>query len=717
MSENTTIDCNTPHDKNINVVSSFNNNHEKQNAVSSLNKLLSHYPRVFDTSIKKNIKVTKVRLRFKKNVTVTPYKCNSSKPIPFALRDAAKREIEEQINLGIIARVPPEVDIDWCSRGMILEKSNGGRDVRLVVDSREINEFLDRDAFPMQSPKELIRQIPPSSKFFLTVDFYKGYYQIPIAEEDQLKTTFMLHSMGIYHFKRLPQGGKCSVDQFNRITDELVREIPKCLKMVDDVLFHGETIEEVLKNFSRLLVKCHQRDFTLHPKKIAFGNKLKFAGYVVSDKGIGIDLRKVEAIRKFKPPQNVTDMKAFIGVAVQFQDACPNLMGTLKPLIETTSNKITPAIDEKGKKIKNPKRVIFWNKNLEDCFFKVKKLLTDADGTVLTPYNPKLPLIIYTDASRLNGYGWIAIQEVNGQKRLIECGSCTVNDNTRRNYSVSELEIAAIEMALRKMRLMTIGNRNIILKTDHLPLIGIMKKPLEKIETKCLMKFAEKLQDYEFSLEYVQGVNNEVAVALSRNPVREPGPDDPRVANALMVNLVNDYEGGDVCSMTDIKLMANMDQEYQEIKRALMENIAAKNIPPEHPARMYKSDWNLLAIQEGLITLGERILVPKGARRDILRNLHISHMGRNKTIALAKSLYNWKHMARDIEHLVESCDKCQVHSSFQQKETLKQTFAEGPMDMNSADLVSYAGKNYLVHADRFSNFLWVYQLRTTDVKT
>ena len=639
MSENTTIDCNTPHDKNINVVSSFNNNHEKQNAVSSLNKLLSHYPRVFDTSIKKNIKVTKVRLRFKKNVTVTPYKCNSSKPIPFALRDAAKREIEEQINLGIIARVPPEVDIDWCSRGMILEKSNGGRDVRLVVDSREINEFLDRDAFPMQSPKELIRQIPPSSKFFLTVDFYKGYYQIPIAEEDQMKTTFMLHSMGIYHFKRLPQGGKCSVDQFNRITDELVREIPKCLKMVDDVLFHGETIEEVLKNFSRLLVKCHQRDFTLHPKKIAFGNKLKFAGYVVSDKGIGIDLRKVEAIRKFKPPQNVTDMKAFIGVAVQFQDACPNLMGTLKPLIETTSNKITPAIDEKGKKIKNPKRVIFWNKNLEDCFFKVKKLLTDADGTVLTPYNPKLPLI------------------------------------------------------------------------------GIMKKPLEKMETKRLMKFAEKLQDYEFSLEYVQGVNNEVAVALSRNPVREPGPDDPRVANALMVNLVNDYEGGDVCSMTDIKLMANMDQEYQEIKRALMENIAAKNIPPEHPARMYKSDWNLLAIQEGLITLGERILVPKGARKDILRNLHISHMGRNKTIALAKSLYYWKHMARDIEHLVESCDKCQVHSSFQQKETLKQTFAEGPMDMNSADLVSYAGKNYLVHADRFLNFLWVYQLRTTDVKT
>ena len=83
--------------------------------------------------------------------------------------------------------------------------TNGGRDVRLVVDSKEINQFLERDAYPMQSTKELVRQIPPRAKFFLSVDFYKGYYQIPIAEEDELKTTFMLHSMGLYHFKKLPQ--------------------------------------------------------------------------------------------------------------------------------------------------------------------------------------------------------------------------------------------------------------------------------------------------------------------------------------------------------------------------------------------------------------------------------------------------------------------------------------------------------------------------------
>ena len=223
----------------INVTTSFNDDEDKTCAIQKLNKLLENYSYVFDITARKQIKVQKVKLRFKKDVPIIPFKCTSSKPIPYALRQAARKEIAEQIDLGIIARVPPNAEIDWCSRGMILEKPNGGKDVRLVVDAKEINEVLDRDPYPMQSTKELVKQIPPSAKYFLSVDFYKGYYQILLAEEDELKTTFMLHSMGLYYFKRLPQGGKCSVDIFNRITDELVIDIPNCLKIVDDVMFYG----------------------------------------------------------------------------------------------------------------------------------------------------------------------------------------------------------------------------------------------------------------------------------------------------------------------------------------------------------------------------------------------------------------------------------------------------------------------------------------------
>ena len=62
----------------------------------------------------------------------------------------------------------------------------------------------------------------------------------------------------------------------------------------------------------------------------------------------------------------------------------------------------------------------------------------------------------------------------------------------KRNWSVSELELQAIELCLRKMRLLTIGNKDLTVKTDHLPLLGILKKPLDKIETRRLMKLAER---------------------------------------------------------------------------------------------------------------------------------------------------------------------------------------------------------------------------------
>ena len=39
------------------------------------------------------------------------------------------------------------------------------------------------------------------------------------------------------------------------------------------------------------------------------------------------------------------------------------------------------------------------------------------------------------------------------------------------------------------------------------------------------------------------------------------------------------------------------------------------------------------------------------------------------------------------------------------------------MHMNSVDIAQYGNKTYLVHSDRYSNFLWIYQLKTTSTKS
>ena len=630
----------------LDISCSFNIESEKAPALVKINKLVQRYLDVFNTSLRKDIKIPPVRLRFRKDIEVVPFKCTSAPPIPFALRDAARREIQTQVKLGIIEKVPPNEPLDWICPGMMLEKGNS-RDCRLVVSAVKLNEFLDRDAFPQQSSKELVRQIPPSSKWFMTADFFKGFYQIPLHPEDQNKTAFMIHGSGLYRFKRLPQGATCSVDLFNRITDEVVAGIPNCLKLIDDILFHGPTIDSVLENFTVLLDRCRVRGFTLHPNKLAFGNRLKFAGYVVSDQGLEIDPKKVEAVRKYPKPANVTDMKSFIGLATQFQEACPFLMGTLRPLIDTTSHKVTPAFDEKTKKkIKNHKRIIDWTPPLEEAFLKAKKLLTDADGTVLHPYDPSLPLTIFTDASRLEGFGWLACQTIDGARRLIECGSSTIPEAAKRNFSVIELELACVEMAMRKLRMMTVANPNVEVKTDHQAIIGVLKKPLDKIESRRLMKLAEKLHQYSFTISHVSGIRNLVADALSRNPVTKHEDDEIDTSNVLTINLITDLGGRPPMNIETLKSIAEKDVDYQLIHSAILNGVLASDLPPDHPARPYKPDWHLLATHDSLITFNDRILVPKAARKEILQMLHFAHLGQQKTSNLANQLYYWKGMVR-----------------------------------------------------------------------
>ena len=76
--------------------------------------------------------------------------------------------------------------------------------------------------------------------------------------------------------------------------------------------------------------------------------------------------------------------------------------------------------------------------------------------------------------------GWVALQEKEGIKKLVKCGSATIPDTVKRNFSFSELELNAVLTSLKKMRLLTIGNPNVIVRT-------VLKKPLDKIETRRVM--------------------------------------------------------------------------------------------------------------------------------------------------------------------------------------------------------------------------------------
>ena len=204
-----------------------------------------------------------------------------------------------------------------CTR-FLGQKPHGGS--RLVVDFKGINKFIKRSPHPFPSPRDVIRGIRSDSKIFLTFDCVSGYYQIPLAPEDCHYATFMLPE-GMYRFCRAPMGLNSANDAFCIRTDESFRSVPSFIKVVDDGLLQGKTNEELFKKFRTILECCRRDNITISRKKLVYGTRVQFAGYIVKVKP---NPKKQQALTDFPAPTNVKQLRSFLHLAITNQNRVKN---------------------------------------------------------------------------------------------------------------------------------------------------------------------------------------------------------------------------------------------------------------------------------------------------------------------------------------------------------------------------------------------------------
>ena len=80
----------------------------------------------------------------------------------------------------------------------------------------------------------------------------------------------------------------------------------------------------------------------------------------------------------------------------------------------------------------------------------VKKII--ADFPIRAHFDPKLPTILETDASRLKGMGYVLMQlNEDGQYNLIEAGSRWLTP-AEQNYGMTSLELSAVNWAFENCK-------------------------------------------------------------------------------------------------------------------------------------------------------------------------------------------------------------------------------------------------------------------------
>ena len=638
-----------------------------------------------------------MKIHLKPNVPITPKRISTAASIPIHFQEKAQAVIDQVIKDGVIEMVPENEPSEWCHRGFFVQKPDGG--LRLVNDLSPINEYVLRPLHPFTSGAELVRSIKPTSRVFAKLDALSGYFQIPLDEESKKLTTFIL-PMGRFRYKRAPMGLNASSDEWCRRSDEALHGLSGCLKLVDDILVCAEDYQQLYDRLEAVLKRCREHHITLSLKKLEVGESVKFAGFQVSSKGVQPLSDRTDSIRNFPTPDNVQDVRSFLGLAQQLGHFLPDLAHVSEPIRELLKKNVS----------------FQWTPTQEEAFTTLKNLLTSP--MLVHHFDPSLHTELVTDASRL-GLGFALIQRgPNGNPRLIQCGSKSLSDAETR-YAVCELEGLAILYGIRKCRHYLMGHNGFLVITDHKPLKGVFSKDLSLIENARLRSYREKLTGYTFTLEWREGKTHLIADALSRNPVF-PANDMPSEEAHICRNVREVYLDK-THSLDELVSVAKSDLEYQELVMAIGRYKSHKSLPPLHPGRHYSSVWHELSTDElGLIHLDDdRIIIPQCFRKEILQRLHRAHTGIVKTTNLAKSLYYWPTMRNDVKMEVEKCAECRFYLPSQPAAPVKPNPISGrsPMSDVGADLFHYNGKNYLVMKDRFSGLPFCKQLRTTNTST
>jgi hypothetical protein len=195
---------------------------------------------------------------------------------------------------------------------------------------------------------------------------------------------------------------------------------------IDDILIyfssqieHAYNLREVLETLRRnkLYAKLSKCEFWL--------NEVVFLGHVISEKGINVNPKKIEAVLKWERPTNVTEIRSFLG-----------LVGYYRRFIEGFSTIASPMTRLTRKEVK-----FEWSKDCEASFQELKSRLTSAP--ILALPKGQEGFVVYSNASS-KGLGCVLMQH----ERVIAYASRQFKPH-EVNYPVHDLELATVVFALR----------------------------------------------------------------------------------------------------------------------------------------------------------------------------------------------------------------------------------------------------------------------------
>ena len=399
-----------------------------------------------------------------------------------------------------------------------------------------------------------------------------------------------------------------------------------------------------MEHLEKIFEALQVADLKIKVSKCEFFKKhVSYLGFLIEETGIHCDRSKVKAINKITTPTSIEEVCPFNGMCSYYHKFISHYSDISKCFNDMTKKGAT----------------FNWTKECDAAFRLLKEKLME-DPVLISP-QVDTDYIIHCDESKYS-YSGILQQTRPGTEELAPVAYFSGDfDKTQVKWNIAEKEAYAIYKSVKKFAFYITGAKTTVY-SDHKPLKNFFEGVMNITK---LDRWSLELQEFEISLEFIQGKLNAVTDVISH--LRNEGLYHKHLNREQKVNT-----------------KVNLDDKIEEIldiasKPLSFEKVFSMNTCISHKELLYQkrdrfcrklvrtagrhSDFminheGLLVKQVSILRSTYRVyVVPQCLVQRVIKIFHDNrgHQGISRTINMMKRCFWFQKMQKQVNTYVNKC--------------------------------------------------------------
>ena len=570
---------------------------------------------------------------------------------------------------GVFAR-PEDVGItvEYLNPSFLVKKPQGG--YRLVTAFADVGRYAKPQPSLMPDVDTVLRNIG-QWHYLIKTDLTSAFYQIPLSKESMKYCGVVTPFRGVRVYTRCAMGMPGSETALEELTCRVFGDLLQegiVVKLADDLYCGGDTPDELLLNWSRVLAALQRNNLKLKPSKTVICPKsTTILGWIWSQGTLSASPHRLATLSTCPVPETVKGLRSFIGA-----------YKVLGRVLESCSQIIAPLDDSIAGMTSNEK--IVWSENSLNHFHTAQKSLKNHKSIVIP--NTTDQLWIVTDGSvKQHGVGATLYVGRNDKLHLAGFFSAKLRKH-QVLWLPCEIEALSIASAVKHFSpyIIQSGHRACVL-TDSKPCVQAIEK-LRRGEFSAsprVTSFLTIVSRFQMDIKHLAGSANVPSDFASRNAPTCSDlncqicsfilrTEDSVVRAIHTGEILNNYNRLPFTTRSAWKDIQSSCPDLRRVHAQLSQGTRpSKKITDARDIKRYlgivtiaKDGLLVVKHTEPLSIPVELIVVPRSAIDGLLTALHIklSHPTKHQLSQVLRRHFYALDITQTVEKVTDSCHEC-----------------------------------------------------------